>query len=281
MWKTIQLALQTRSLPLSQYENVLDDVLHCIRSLLCVSTNSTPHERCFNFKRRSCSGKSLPTWLTCNNKAFVKRFVRNSKSDPYVDKIELIHVNPTYASIRYPNGREATVSVRGLLPCPRVNKNSTVESDQDVSVCDVSQCPHASNDVITGDNFDVSVNSNRDLIDSSFSETLHDKSVNPEVNNVRWSARSNKGVPPSRYGINERFFRKEKWTKNLMTPVIILYVTRWRASSAYFWSCAARRFCVQFTDRLRNCDFECNVNDCSAHLRLQPFGQELLYDAWR
>ena len=202
VWKTIQLALQTRSLPLSQHENVLDDVLHCIRSLLCVSTNSTPHERFFNFKRRTCSGKSLPTWLTCNDKAFVKRFVRNSKSDPYVDEIELIHVNPTYASIRYPNGREATVSVRGLLPCPRVSNNSTVESDQDVSVRDVSQCPHASNDVITGDDFDVSVNSNRDLVDSSFSETLHDKSVNPEINNVRRSARSNKGVPPSRYGIN-------------------------------------------------------------------------------
>ena len=112
VWKTIQLALQTRGLPLSQYENVLHDVLHCIRSLLCVSTN----ERFSNFERRSCSGKSLPTWLTCNDKAFVKRFVRNSKSDSYVDEIELIHVNPTYASIRYSNGREATVSVRDLSP---------------------------------------------------------------------------------------------------------------------------------------------------------------------
>ena len=84
-----------------------------------------------------------------------------------------------------------------------MNKNSTVESDQDVSVRDVSQCPHVSNDVITGDNFDVSVNSNHDLIDSFFSETLHDKNVNPEVNNTRRSARSNMGVPPSRYGINE------------------------------------------------------------------------------
>ena len=45
VWKTIHLALQTRDLPLSQYENVLDDVLHCIRSLLCESNNSTPHER--------------------------------------------------------------------------------------------------------------------------------------------------------------------------------------------------------------------------------------------
>ena len=112
-------------------------------------------------------------------------------------------MNPTYASIRYPNGREATVSVRDLSPCPRVNNDSTPESDQDVSVHDVSQCPQVSNDVITGDNFDVSVNSNRDLIDSSFNETLHDKSVNPEINNVRRSARSNKSVPPSRNGINE------------------------------------------------------------------------------
>ena len=85
-----------------------------------------------------------------------------------------------------------------------MNNNSTVESDQDVSVRDVSQYPHVSNDV------DESVNSNRDLIDSSFSKTSYDKSVNPEVNNVRRSARSNKGVPPHDMGLMNDFFRREK-----------------------------------------------------------------------
>ena len=47
VWKAIQLALQTFNLPWSQYESVLDDVLHLIRSLLSAATNSTPHERFF------------------------------------------------------------------------------------------------------------------------------------------------------------------------------------------------------------------------------------------
>ena len=64
VWKAVQLALKTRTLPESNYETVLDDVLHSMRSLLCVATNMTPHERFFNFQRRSCSGTSLPTWLT-------------------------------------------------------------------------------------------------------------------------------------------------------------------------------------------------------------------------
>ena len=57
-------------------------------------------------------------------------------------------MNPTHTNIRYPNGREVTVSVGDLSPCPRVNNTSTAESDQDVSVRDLSQCPHVSNDVI-------------------------------------------------------------------------------------------------------------------------------------
>ena len=95
VWKAIQLALRSCDLPISQYDKVLNDVLHSIRSLLCVSTNTTPHAQFFNFQRRSSTGKSLPTWLTCNDTAFVRRFNRHNKNEPYVDEVELVNVNPS------------------------------------------------------------------------------------------------------------------------------------------------------------------------------------------
>lgn len=41
-----------------------------------------------------------------------------NKNEPLVDEVELIDSNPTYANIRHTNGRESTVSVRDLAPCP-------------------------------------------------------------------------------------------------------------------------------------------------------------------
>ena len=51
VWKAVKLAPKTRTLPESNYETVLDNELHSMRSLLCVATNTTPHERFFNFQR--------------------------------------------------------------------------------------------------------------------------------------------------------------------------------------------------------------------------------------
>ena len=48
----------------------------------------------------------------------LRRFVRHSKSDPLVDEVELTNVNPAYAHIRYQDGRESTVSLKDLSPCP-------------------------------------------------------------------------------------------------------------------------------------------------------------------
>jgi len=49
----------------------------------------------------------------------VRRFVRTSKHDPLVDEVELATVNPSYARVRFPGGREATVNVRDLAPRPQ------------------------------------------------------------------------------------------------------------------------------------------------------------------
>ena len=101
---------------ISRWESVLPQVLHSLRSLLCTTTNETPHERFLKFPRRSSFGLSVPTWLTEeSDTVFLKRHVRN-KYDPLVDEVELVRANPNYAVVRHPDGREATVSTRDLAP---------------------------------------------------------------------------------------------------------------------------------------------------------------------
>ena len=55
----------------------------------------------------------------------LRRFVRSHKNEPLVDQVELLDCNPTYASIKYPDGRESTVSVRDLAPCPEEAAHSS------------------------------------------------------------------------------------------------------------------------------------------------------------
>lgn len=116
IWKTVNLALKTNKLPLSNWVDILPDALHSIRSLLSTATNCTPHERLFSYQRRSSTGHSVPSWLLTPGPVLLKRFVRNSKFEPLVDEVELIEANPQYAHVRYPDGRESTVSLRHLSP---------------------------------------------------------------------------------------------------------------------------------------------------------------------
>ena len=116
VWKAVQLALRTRKLPLKLWEQVITDVLHSIRSLLCTATNDTPHERVFNFPRKSTTGSSLPGWLTDNSKALMKRHTNRSKYDPLVEEVELLDVNPNTSHVRTGEGVELTVSNKHLAP---------------------------------------------------------------------------------------------------------------------------------------------------------------------
>ena len=61
--KTVRLSLKSQNLPDSQWEVVHPGALHSIRSLLSTSTNTTPHERFFNFQRHSSCGTSMHSWL--------------------------------------------------------------------------------------------------------------------------------------------------------------------------------------------------------------------------
>ena len=116
VWKAITMALKTRGLPLTHWQDVLPDALHSLRSLLCTVTNCTPHERFFKFERRSSTGESVPTWLLTPGPILLKRHVRTSKHDPLVDEVQLLQANPQYAHVRYADGRETTVSTRHLAP---------------------------------------------------------------------------------------------------------------------------------------------------------------------
>ena len=115
IWKTNNLALKSNKLHVSQWESVITDALHLIRSLLCTSTNSTPHEHLFNYQCRSTSGSAVPTWLSTPGTLLLRQHNRQSKYDPLVE-VELLDANPEYAHVKFVNGTESTVSMRDLAP---------------------------------------------------------------------------------------------------------------------------------------------------------------------
>lgn len=121
VWKTIELALRTKKLRIQQWELVVDEALHSIRSLLCTATNETPHERMFKHPRKSNNGCSTPSWLLTPGPVLLRRNVRNSKYEPLVDEVTLLEANPEYAFVRLQDGRETTVSTRHLAPPPTSN----------------------------------------------------------------------------------------------------------------------------------------------------------------
>lgn len=118
LWRTIQLSLRSKNLSTENWERVLKDALHCVRSLLCTATNATPHEKLFTYPRRSPNGDSLPSWLSTPGPVLVKKHVRISKTDPLVEEAELIESNPYYSLIRRADGGTSTVSNRHLAPFP-------------------------------------------------------------------------------------------------------------------------------------------------------------------
>ena len=116
IWTAVKLALKSKNLPIEQSQVVLPEALHSIRSLLCITTNMTSHERMFYYNRRSCLGLSMSTWLCAPGTVLFRRHVKTSKNEPTVDEAELLHVTPNYARIRLPSGHETTVSLRDIAP---------------------------------------------------------------------------------------------------------------------------------------------------------------------
>ena len=115
LWKAIEVTLHSRNMKLSTWECVLPDALHSICSLLCTSTNMTPHDLLFSFPRKSTVGKSFPSWVK-PGPVYIRNRKRASKFDPPVTPATLLHANPSYAHIQLPSGIETTVNVRDIAP---------------------------------------------------------------------------------------------------------------------------------------------------------------------
>lgn len=111
---------------------MLPDVLHSLRSLLCTSTNMTPLKRMFTFPWKSSFGESIPSWLSNPDLVLLRRHNRQSKFDPYIEEVELLEANPSYAHIKYYNDRETTVSLRDLALCAEPIKKHFTEYSQSV-----------------------------------------------------------------------------------------------------------------------------------------------------
>ena len=115
----------------SCWEAVLPEALHAVRSLLCTATNTTPHKRFLGFERWSMLGRALPSWLIQPGPVLLRRFVQN-KIDPLVKEVELLEANKSFAHVRFPSGRESSVSTSDLAPTPR--KNVTEVSTETVPI---------------------------------------------------------------------------------------------------------------------------------------------------
>ena len=131
IWKAIRLALKTYNFGVLSWEAVLPDAIQSLRSLLNTATNSTPHELFFNFDRQSQSGKSSPAWLATPGPILLQKFVKTHKNDDLVEEVQLVKANSTYASIRYADERERTVSISDLAPCPKNSQQTIPETTQE------------------------------------------------------------------------------------------------------------------------------------------------------
>ena len=117
IWNTIKLALRTNGLKIANWEMVIPEVLHSLRSLLCTATNEVPHDRFFNFSHCLMFGTNAPIWMTEPGPVYVRKHVRD-KYDPVVEEMDLLNANPNYAAVRSPEGCVVTVSARDTAPTP-------------------------------------------------------------------------------------------------------------------------------------------------------------------
>ena len=66
VWNTVKSFTTNNKIDIKHWESVLPQALHAVRSLLCTSTNQTPHERFFNFfltsEKCSCLATQVRTF---------------------------------------------------------------------------------------------------------------------------------------------------------------------------------------------------------------------------
>lgn len=77
----------------------------------------------------------------------LRKFVRQHKSDPLVEPVEIISATPNFARIRFLDGHQSTVSTEDLAPTP-VTDPSFADSDSPVFTdhCESSSSTPSNND---------------------------------------------------------------------------------------------------------------------------------------
>ena len=76
-----------------------------------------------------------------------------------MDEVELGESNPTYAHIRYPNGREDTVSLRDIAPCGKDQEVGII--NEKLKTNDIADTP------VMEQNTPISDNDNDDLVNDT------------------------------------------------------------------------------------------------------------------
>ena len=168
----------------------------------------------------------------------VRNFTRVSKHDDLVQQAELSQANPAYAKVRYPDGREVTVSLENLAPAPRNTVDSCVKKhpkkhrrqetpstrEVTVSLEDLTPAPRNTVDKTRFNEVNADRSPNQAEISSTFDNAVDNRVLSneaadnkEEIENhaademqfvrpneldtpLRRSERRNKGVPPMRYG---------------------------------------------------------------------------------
>ena len=96
--------------------------------MLCIPSDRSSRHRQKQPRMRDSSASSVahPVTHRCPHGCIPQDpSCSGDSSDPLVDQVELRVVNPMYANVRYMDGRESTVSLRDLAPCPSVPMDAT------------------------------------------------------------------------------------------------------------------------------------------------------------
>ena len=116
--------------------------------------------------------------------------MRSGKSDDLVQRVELVEANPTYARVKFPDGRESNVALRDIARYPRGDDNAPASAEMEDFDSNAREASDTEEREI-GD----------DLVHQDPNERVSEDVESPaEKADLRRSARGNKGVPPERFG---------------------------------------------------------------------------------
>ena len=77
-------------------------------------------------------GQSLPHWLITPGPVLLRNHVRN-KGDPLCYEVDLLESNQQFAQVRFPDGRESTVSTKDLAPYPSTKEPTRISHEEQPS----------------------------------------------------------------------------------------------------------------------------------------------------